>query len=151
MKTTASKTASKNIAQIASEASQAVNEQVTVAEAPIASETPKKTKQYHVAIAESSKTFIWETKAKFSAPSVSKPGGMEMSEREFVDAMVALCEANPDLLAKECERTLSLRTTRVRKSASVAEVEALKAKNAKAIEKLTAMGLTEEQIQEILG
>jgi hypothetical protein len=107
-------------------------------------------KQYHIAVSETAKAFIQTTKANFSAPSATKES-LEMSEREFVNALVALAEAEPKKLAKECERELSLRETRTRRSASLAEVEALQTKVNALADKLRAAGMDEAQIAEIIG
>lgn len=118
-------------------------------ETPATVPAPAK-KQYHLAVSQSFKLYVAATAATFSGPSPSKDD-LAMNEREFCDAVHALCEANPELLEIECKRTLAMRAPRERKSATVAEVESLKARNAKLVERLQAAGMTEAEIEALIA
>lgn len=108
-------------------------------------------KQKHIAVSEEFKNWIQDQKSNFAAPSATKDS-LEMSEREFCNAIMHTVDSlKCDTLATEAKRELALRSTRTRRSASVAEVEALKAQREQLIAKLEEKGMTKAEIAAIVG
>lgn len=111
-------------------------------------------KQHHIAVSAEFKSFVQDTKADHTAPSKTKTA-LEMSEREFCDAVMAFHETLSDNKKKEfkleCDRTMALRETRTRNTASVAQVEKLQAQRDALVSKLRENGMDEETIASIIG